>query len=480
MKYTIIRDVVTCLACNKQFILRTGIGNEPETKFYITCPNCDSGIRVKLTLDNKRKEGSISSQDFRKEDGDNYIKEKLPVRNIHADFPLEKNMLDLDLISPYISFMSLVKDDQFKVFLKYSGQVYNYYNELLPIVKRSETLFSNRRLEQLERNMLTITSSIKFPPTYKEPDAMYLYLVGLGPSLIHPQGILDKAKKDIAIELKKCQRNRPKLQSYLNYCFKDLKFFDFINQTIRTAILLMDKLDALYLGIAALSLTKVGLNLDDFVVSRDDFEELGSIYKDIFELSWKAYRYQIFIRNLSRRGSEEKCFDNKNRNSKEIMNLSAYELEKLVEESSETKKVYSFLDRELRNLIGHTSTRYDVHSGYLISKGKKKMSLLSFIKKLIESTEVLSYTLSFSYIILNLFKSYYRTPTSKMISELPSHQALISSFMLNLNNDGCLICGDTPARQVRINDMDGRLCNDCIDIQRKKHGSKINEFNVEP
>lgn len=480
MRFRIVRNVVKCLACEKQFILRIGIGYEPEVKFYITRPKCDSGIRGKLILDPDRNDGKVSSQDFSIEDSNNFKEKNLPVRNIDVDHPVERRILDSDGISPSLHFVSVVKDSEFRVFEQYSSQVLNYYNKILPIVKRSETLFSNRKLEQLEKNMLSITSSVNFPPAYKEPDAMYLYLVGLGPSVIHPKGILDDAKKDIMDELKRCSRDKPKLQSLLDYCFKELKFFDFINHTIRSSISLMDKLDAIFLGLAAISLTKAGQNPDNFVVSRDDFEELGSLYKDIFEVCWKAFRYQVFIRNLARRGSEKNCFEGKKRKAKEIMNLKPYELESLIKESPETKKVYSFLDRDLRNLVGHTSTRYDVYSGYLINGGKKKMSLLSFIEILIKSTRVLAYTLSFCYFMLNLYKSFHRVPASKTIHALPSHQALISTLMVSLNRDGCMICGDTPARQVRINDGDGRLCNDCIDIQRKTYGSKIEEFNVEP
>lgn len=480
VKETILRDIVTCAVCNKQFILRTGIGYESEVKFYITCPICDSGIRGKLTLDTEKTYATVSSHDFKKEDSDRFEKVTLPIRNINVDYPIEKKQLNLDLISPYVYFVSIVKENEFMSLMQYQSKVLHYYNKLLPIVKRSETLFSNRKLEQLEKNMLSIAYSINFPPDYKEPDAMYLYLVGLGPSLLHHRGINDKAKKELTVELKKSQRNKPRFLSLLDYSFKDLKFFDFINQTIRTTIVLMDKLDALFLGLASRSLTKVGLNLDDFVVSRDDFEELGSLYKDIFELCWKAYRFHLFFINLSKRGSEERCFDGKNRKPKEIMNLKPYQLENLVNESKEIKKVYSLLNRNIRNLVGHASTRYDVYSGNLIAEGKKKMSLLSFIQTLITSTNVLAYTLSFCYFILNIYKNYHRVPASKIISSLPPRQALLSTIMLTLNSEGCMICSDTPARQVRINDSEGRLCNDCIDIQRKKYGSKIEEFNLEP
>ncbi len=473
------RSVVTCLSCQNQFIIRIGIGYEPEVKFYITCPLCHSGLRGKLTLNPNGDEVKISSNDFREEYSNKYNSIKLQVRNIHVDYPIERKDLNLDGISPYINFRILVKDDEFKVFLRYSSQVLEYYNDILPIIKRSETLFTNRKLEQLEKNIKSITSSIKFPDFYKEPDSIYLYLVGLAPSLIHPKGVNDKAKKDFELELKKCQRNKPKLESLLNYCFKNFKFFDFINQTIRTAILLMDKLDAIFLGLAARSLTKVGLSLDDFVVSRDDFEELGSLYKDIFEVCWKSYRYQLLFINLSRRGSEERCFD-KNRSLKEIMNLKPYNLEDLIKESQEMNKMYSVLSRELRNLVGHASTRYDVDSGNIISQGKKKMSLLSFIEVLINSTNALAYTISFCFFTLNQYKKYNSVSSKKMISALPQHQALLSTIMATLNSDGCMICGDTPARQVRINGSDGRLCNDCIKIQRIQYGSKIEEFNIEP
>ena len=71
-------------------------------------------------------------------------------------------------------------------------------------------------------------------------------------------------------------------------------------------MILMDKPDIITLGLAAKFLKKNGKNIENFSVCRDDSEELGTISKDVSEITMEVFRLHIAIISLSIRGSSIK------------------------------------------------------------------------------------------------------------------------------------------------------------------------------
>ena len=65
---------------------------------------------------------------------------------------------------------------------------------------------------------------------------------------------------------------------------------------------------------------------------------------------------------------------------------------------------------------------------------------------------------------------------NELVSRLPTDQRTHSTEILNRDENSCMICGNENARQIIMNGLPAQLCDDCIEIQKKMHGSIVEKF----
>ena len=227
------------------------------------------------------------------------------------------------------------------------------------------------------------------------------------------------------------------------------------------------------MGLAGKSLENSGKDLTEYSIFRDEFDSLGSIYKDVFEITHTALRIQIAMLNLSNRGNYTICYDQQTRKLKDLKNLRAFDVESLIKESHEIDKLLYRFDRNIRNSVGHTDIYYDVSTGFVTLKGKRYTTLFEFAGSLINASILLAYAISFVYIVSNMKEDILGFSMQKLLDGLPELQYEISEKLLQEDENTCMICGNTQSKQILLNGRPAQVCEDCIEIQQEMWGSKV-------
>ena len=65
---------------------------------------------------------------------------------------------------------------------------------------------------------------------------------------------------------------------------------------------------------------------------------------------------------------------------------------------------------------------------------------------------------------------------NELVSRLSADQRTHSIEILNGDENSCMICGNENARQILMNGLPAQLCDDCIEIQKKMHGSIVEKI----
>ena len=73
-------------------------------------------------------------------------------------------------------------------------------------------------------------------------------------------------------------------------------------------------------------------------------------------------------------------------------------------------------------------------------------------------------------------KEWKEFKKNELVRKLPPSQRGHSNIFLSRDENSCMICGDHDAQQILMNGLPAQLCDDCIEIQKKKHGSMVEKI----
>jgi hypothetical protein len=307
----------------------------------------------------------------------------VPSQTIYVDLPVHKSLVDARTMSkerpsPYIWVMSHLNDPE-GYHLK-STQILHIRTQLFPIIRKLPQPFFNKNGGPLEAGLKQV-----FPEDadrqihqgnlgfafYRAFDMLYL------PILDVPKTSLVRSEFKSTVERIGLE-NSKKLKELLNEIKQKMDFEGLSRKTIDTICKCFSKSDAFLPALIMENLKDPKPSVEEFSIFRDDFDELKSVFVEIFELQSKYLLIIGAVANLANRGTVESWGDGQTRSFKKAMKLKAFDREFILNEYPEAKSLLSMSNR-LRNDFAHYNVRYDFPSGQLVNEKEERVHVLSFL-----------------------------------------------------------------------------------------------------
>jgi hypothetical protein len=134
--------------------------------------------------------------------------------------------------------------------------------------------------------------------------------------------------------------------------------------------------------------------IDDFLVMRDDFDQLKGIYQDIFELGSRSLAYVGSILNLVHRGEPSAAADGRSWGLKKALGAKAEQREFILGELPHAAVLFEAIDRKARNEIGHHLISYDFATQTLADDKGARTNYLLFLQDYLGAVRFSAYLLT--------------------------------------------------------------------------------------
>jgi hypothetical protein len=136
------------------------------------------------------------------------------------------------------------------------------------------------------------------------------------------------------------------------------------------------------------------VDIDDYLVMRDDFDRLKSTYQDIFELGSRSLAYVGSIVNLVLRGDPRELSNGMRVSLKKALETKAKNREFILDELPQAKALYEQIDRHTRNDIGHHLVSFDFATQTLIDSKGNRTNYLRFLEDFLGAVRFTAYLLA--------------------------------------------------------------------------------------
>lgn len=406
---------VLCPGCDQKIILRLSIGIDEEQSFYFICNNCGIPTEGKQVISYEPTPSAkiifddvVSIDDI---EGDQTI-------NIHPDLPSIATASEMSQEggSPFLTLNVefgqkgfedyIIRSKGFQGILDYNWVKYDraatYYKDnnleqlKLQLEKiyeqKTEVLLEDKYIHELMHNgLLLIFDKLLVHPYYKNLQDEFFDILK---RTISPNGTF---KDFITANLD--ENEIVTLQTKIYDCIR----------------LFVKYKSSILPGLALEFYDKYNSKLtDDLRLFKNDFSELRDLYINTSEAVHKVLYYIIAINNIHKRNNCDdfgsiippkilainQRFRDVPNNFRKFNRLSnAFKRGYLHELPEWDNSWENFLDRELRNKIGHHSVRHDLKTGTLISDENISIPYTEFIVK---TFRLLYPLLAASFVLTNL------------------------------------------------------------------------------
>lgn len=362
------------------------------------CPHCGVALRMRLT--------TRSPEEFRFESEDvvavamgDAEDEGLPIIVLYTDLPVHQSLLAGPASHSGSAFLTWVTlwGDRAEEYVQRADILQHMRIHLFPEVRRAASLYSSNDLPRLSDAIAKLDAQKRVPelsrfhPVYQLGriiDALHLPFVDLAARTA--------AVNEFLTDMVACHRTTEhEYRALLDLFVEELGFIEHRRQVVETAFAVLDRVDALLPGLAWEHLTVTPRpSEDEFRIVRDDFNELRSLYVDIFEVASRTLAYVGAVVNLSRRKAPTAWSSKSTAEIRGMLGRKASEREFILDDLPMGRQFYDGLKRHSRNEFGHYNVEYDFSSGELVGKGGRRTNYLLFLVDYLAAARLTAYLLS--------------------------------------------------------------------------------------
>lgn len=393
---------IRCAGCGVVFTLRLGINVSKRAAFYVLCPTCDLPIQGEL-------------------DGNSIENVRLNIGGDHSDLEQEAPVATADLNAPVLMTADSMKgvffggmtnltlsylcDDRCSDYIEMANRGIVFLEQKWPDVKRAIRYYlqsDGKHFSAAAKQTGMFLQDVGFETVHERASQLYT-LVGAtsmtitspsegGLAFLHRFGL----KHTAALR-------RASYRAYACAAFSEGKLLEVERRQLEEMIHFIDQAESWRMGMLPRYMrSDVDLDDLDWRVLRDEFALLRDLYVQGFETVCRGLGPVVAVQNVIKRSDPNDFGDAlpsgvRSRKSSPPGNVSKYEQMSNVNKLAYIKEIpgiahlETLLDRPLRNAIGHSSARHDLHSGRIVTdKLPKGISYLDFMAKVADVFEALT------------------------------------------------------------------------------------------
>ncbi|MEL7641821.1 MAG: hypothetical protein AAGU21_19475 [Solidesulfovibrio sp.] len=390
-------NIAQCLACDELVNLWVGVGLAERQPMVFLCPYCGSELHIILVLDYKKITTKIESNDIVIVDEER--DESRKGVNLYADLPVRKDKQGVSMAqggSAFMDFSGQIPWDEFVDYNKFKDKIHSLYQVVYPTIRRTKELYLIENYEALARQLKKINGIQLKNDEPKNVIATYHNILMNFGLPDFEDVILKAAFSNIFSNFIDCQKKySDKTIDLLSSFWNKHRYAVFSRRLIDVFLAFMSKFDALNLGVAYSLLIEAGCNLNDYLVFRSDFNELKSIYVDGYEIAMQGLTFIIPIYNLAVRGDSECWSNGVNEPLYKFTKKTSYNKEFSFNNEPALRNIYTGMNRNLRNKIGHNDILFIFKSQEIILGQGDTILLADFLESFINVYKVIGYLLCF-------------------------------------------------------------------------------------
>jgi len=391
----IVRQPLRCQTCEQPFVARLGIGSG-RLPLIFQCPRCEVALRATLEPDPQTLELNFKSEDVVPEeeatgDGD------LPSVTVYADVPVPKAMQGIlakdAILSPFVLFAQVIGHDELGELMERVEAMRSFRSSVFPKLRRAASLIRTGDFTALAAAVGRLPGAGEVEglreqhPLYqfgRYVETLFLPFAPLEPRIA---AIGELGTLLIAVEH---QEGGPEHLETLNNRPDWIEHRRRIYESVVNALSLVDTL------MPAMAWERVDeerFKVDDYLVMRDDFDQLKGVYQDLFELGSRSIAYVSSILNLVIRGDPRQFSNGRRCSLTRALRATANQREFILDELPQAKPLYDQIDRHTRNDIGHRLVSFDFATQTLVDNKGRQTNYLLFLEDFLEAVRFSSYLL---------------------------------------------------------------------------------------
>lgn len=385
-----------CRSCGNEMLLRVGMAPAPEMRVRCQCPYCGVALRLRFDI------GDASAQ-MRSEDVSECVAspdEAIKSLVLYTDLPVHRSLLGRSAKEPASAFLLMVPlwGERAGEYSGRGNDLYRLRTQVFPDVRRAASLYAQGDMARLQPAVDRLAAAGLAPRIGSLPavyrlaraiDLSYMPLVDISRKMLATHEL-------ISVLMAADQRDPALFLALLGLLRDDLGFDEYRRQVVETAMLVLDHIDALLPGLAWEHVIDAeSLDIDDFRIVRDDFNELRARYVDIFELASRTLVYLGSIINIATRGDSTAWAQGKPTALHTMLRRPAAAREFILDELPRAKAYYDDIHRHSRNAFGHYNIEYDFEHGELVDqRSGERTNFLLFMSDYLGAARLTGYLLT--------------------------------------------------------------------------------------
>lgn len=391
----IVREVFECNTCGKTFLARLGIGSGLLPLIF-QCPHCGVALRASMEPNPESKELNFKSEDVTplEIEGD----EEMTSVTIYADLPVPKALQRIPakeaIASPFILFAQAIGNEELGRLMARIEHMRSLRTVIFPRLRRAASLVEGENFKPLSEAVARLPGIDEIEtlgdqhPLYqlgRYVETLYLPFAPLGPRIA--------AIGELGTLLLSAEHTEGGPE-YLRELVGRPDWIQHQRRIYETTTAALGLVEALMPAMAWEKVDETKLDINDYLVMRDDFDRLKSTYQDIFELGSRSLAYIGSILNLVLR-SDPREFSNGERLSlKKALETTANNREFILDELPQAKVLYEQVDRHTRNDIGHHLVSFDFATQTLVDNKGERTNYLRFLEDFLGAVRFTAYLLA--------------------------------------------------------------------------------------
>jgi hypothetical protein len=391
----IVRQQLRCQTCEEPFVARLGIGSG-RLPLIFQCPHCEVALRATLEPDPKTLDLNFKSEDVVPEE-DAAEEDEIQSVTVYADVPVPKAMQGIPAknanLSPFILFAQVIGHGELGELMGRVEAMRSFRTNVFPKLRRAASLIRTGDFTALAAavdrlpGVADIEGLCEQHPLYqfgRYVETLYLPFASLEPRIA---AIGELGTLLIAAEH---HEGGPEHLETLNNRADWIEHRRRIYESVVNALSLVETLMP---AMAWEQVDEKKYKVDDYLVMRDDFDQLKGVYQDLFELGSRSLAYVGSILNLVVRGDPRQFSNGKRCSLTKALRATANQREFILDELPQAKLLYDQIDRHTRNDIGHRLVSFDFATQTLVDDKGRQTNYLLFLEDFLGAVRFSSYLL---------------------------------------------------------------------------------------
>lgn len=377
--------IVECACCENLINMWVGIGLSERQMMIFCCPCCNAEIHVVLLLNYANTSHEIESHDIIVKNEER--NETLKGVNIYSDLPVRKDKQGVSLAFGGSAFLDLamrLRKDLSDVFNEYKDRVHSLYLAVFPMIRRTKNIYLLGNYKDLGNQIKKIKElNFEKGDYYKTIQQYHNLLIAFAPKCIQMNNSGTFVFDLYAVLIYNRKNYLDVYKQLVSSYWNSLRYEAFSSRLLDLYVRFLVKFDAVLLGTAYLFLELSSQSTEEYLVFRDDFNELKSIYIDGYELLVQALTYIVPMYNLRYRKNAESWSSGKIETIEQFSKKTAFNKEFSFKNETYINSIYSNINRNLRNKIGHYDIIFNFSEQVIKIGTSEEIHLSEFLKSFV-------------------------------------------------------------------------------------------------